>query len=565
MSSTSPLVAFGLYAMAIKQDSTPTCPDLQPFSKITDLKTGNVTTKSYATFEPDFWLLDGNYKIKPADNLTHVGLMSLSMSNAYGLFDIPPVLTVLFGTAHSSEGLTLKFAQQSTDYANSILVSYYNASDVLICSDAYNPTGWEFSTNLAVSNFQKIVITFTSTNKPYRYLRLLEIEFGKLIYFTGSDIKSASVVEEINPLSIELPIDTLELRLYSSDSAFSIISPSGDYAQLRDKQPLDVYETLQSDTVFIGQFYLDYWENPSDTEIIFKCIDMTGVLDTIPYMGGIWLTATTVGALLQSMFEAISTPYDLDPDLEAAEIKGWIPVCSYREALQQIAFMAGAYVTCSRSGIIRIYKTVLASELSSYDVQITKSDKGTEQSLTLKTLVTGVEVTAHNYVSNTSSAELYNGILPVGTHTITFNAPMHDLSITGATLTTTGANYAIVSVASTGTVTLLGQGYTDTKQVLGVYDTTIDSSVKSNILSITDATLVTRDNLAAITQLVYDYYQQRYLQKVKLYSPTAEVGNSVLVDTLYSRQMAGVVEKLSIDLSGGFTAQAEIVGGIIPL
>jgi hypothetical protein len=292
---------------------------------------------------------------------------------------------------------------------------------------------------------------------------------------------------------------------------------------------------------------------------------MIGVLDTIPYMGGIWLTATTVGALILAMFDAISTPYDLDPELDSVEIKGWIPVCSYREALQQIAFAAGAYVTCSRSGIVRIYKTVLASELSSYDVAITKADKGSEQSLTLKTLVTGVEITAHNYVSNSTSAELYNGTLAAGVHTITFNAPIHNLSITGGTITTSAANYAILNVAVGGTVVLTGQGYTDTAQVHGVYNGTLDSTVKPNILSVTDATLVNRDNMTAVAQRVYDYYQQRYTQKVKLYKSTAQVGYSAIVDTLYNRQMAGIVEKMAVDLTGGYVMQAEITGGVVPL
>ena len=140
---------------------------------------------------------------------------------------------------------------------------------------------------------------------------------------------------------------------------------------------------------------------------------------------------------------------------------------------------------------------------------------------------------------------------------------MHSLSISGATITTSGANYAIVSVATTGTVLLTGQGYTDTLQVYGVYNTGLDANVKVNIPGIKDATLVNSSNVASITQLVYNYYQQRYLQKVKLYNPTAEAGKTALVDALYNRQIAGIVEKLDLDLSGGFTAKAEINGVVV--
>lgn len=563
MSRTSPVVTFGLYAMAIKQDSTPLATDLQPFSKLTDLKTGNVTNKPYVTCEPNFWLLDGNYKFKPSDALTHIGLMSLAMSGSDANFLVSPVLTVTFSTVHTTDGLTLRGAQYSGDYANSVKIAFYDDADVLIREDNYAPASWEFSTEQAVADFKKIIITFYSTNKPFRYLRLLGINFGQVVNFSGSEIKSAIVVEQVSPISIELPVNTLELRLYSSDTAFSIIAPAGNYASLQNKQPMDVYETIGNDTIYIGQYYLDTWENPSETEIVFNAIDMIGVLDTIPYMGGIWLTATTAGALIENILSAINTPYALDPALESAEIKGWLPICSTRDALQQIAFALGAYITCARTGIVQINKSTLVSDLTTYDSVITKSEKGMEQSLTLKTLVTGVEVTAHNYMTNTTSSELFNGALSVGTHTISFSSPQHNLSITGAAIASSGANYAIVTVSSPGTVVLSGQGYTDANQVYGVYNGTLDPSVKSNILSIPGATLVSNSIALATAQRVYDYTQERYVQKLKLYTPSAEVGKSVLVDALYNRQIAGIVERMTVDLSGGYTAKAEITGLVV--
>ena len=73
-------------------------------------------------------------------------------------------------------------------------------------------------------------------------------------------------------------------------------------------------------------------------------------------------------------------------------------------------------------------------------------------------------------------------------------------------------------------------------------------------------TLINGGNLAEVAQRVYDYHTQRYLQKVKLYSPTVEVGQVVEVETLYGKKIRGVVEKMDIDLAFGFTANVEIVG-----
>jgi hypothetical protein len=491
----------------------------------------------------------------------HVGWVSLSMSNSSGVFAIPPELTITFASVHSTNGITVRGLQYSNDFANSVTVQYYDSSSTLIREDTYLSSSWELKTEQAVSNFKVIVLTFNSTNKPYRYLRVTSIDYGELSTFTGADIKSANVVERVDPLCVELPIGTCDLSLISTSDDFSIISPTGNYETFQYKEPFSVAEIVGNDQYFIGQFYLDDWENKSDKEVLLKCMDMIGILDTLPYRGGIWLDGTkTAQSLISDILGAISAPYDLDTTLNSIIIIGWIPVCTYREALQQIAFAIGAYVSCSRSGTIQIYKTILADDVTSPAYTITKAQKGIDQLLTLKTLVTGAEITAHNYLPNSDAVELYNGSLVAGTHTIEFSEPAHDLTITGGTITESGANYATITVASAGTVVLSGQGYTDTTQVYGVYNTTLSTNTKTNIISIKEATLVSSANVVEVTQRVYDYYQQRYLQTVKLYQPTAEVGKSVLIDTLYDQKIKGVMEKMKLNLSGGFTAECEITG-----
>jgi len=79
-------------------------------------------------------------------------------------------------------------------------------------------------------------------------------------------------------------------------------------------------------------------------------MDEIGLIDSLTYKGGIWMTATSVGTLLQEIFRGLDTQYECDPDLAAVELRGWIPICTYREAIQQVAFAAGAYVLAARQG-----------------------------------------------------------------------------------------------------------------------------------------------------------------------------------------------------------------------
>ena len=561
MARTSALVTFGLFALEIKAASAFAASDEQTFSKVADLKTGNVVTIPLVTYEPDYWLLSGAYKFKPvSDAAVRAGLISLSQSDDTGAFDTPPTVTITFLSAQSSDSLNIRFAQASDDYSDDLDVAYYDADDEIIRTDNYTPDNWQFSTDEPVSNFAKIIITFNSTNKPYRFLRVTGIDFGTLISFTADAIKSAEVVEQVDPLSVQLPVGSFDLSLFSSDATFSIINPTGDYAALQERQPLDVYATIDGGQIYIGKYFLDKWENPSDKQVIFRAIDAIGILDTIPYVGGIWTTATTAGSVIADIFAAAQLPYDLDATLTDAEVKGWIPYSNCREALQQVAFAIGAHVLSSRSGIVRIYPTTLAADASGYAGTITKSQKAmSDQSLTLKTLITGVEVTSHDYLANTEALTLYDAELGAGRYTIKFGQPARALVITGAAIIESGANYAIIDVETAGAVELTGNGYTDTTSIRTVTAGGL-SNVSKKIVEVKTATLVNGSNVDTIAQRVFDYYQQRYLQKVKLFASLAQPSETVEVETLYNRKIAGTIERMTTNLSGGFVSRAEIVG-----
>lgn len=558
---TSPRVSFGLYALDIKQDSTPNASGQQDFSNVADLRNDNATKLPYITYEPDYWLLDGKYKILPTTYAAvHVGLMSTEMSDQAGVFETAPFLVVYFSQEHSSDGLTLRFQQESDDYASLIRVIYYDASDSVIMDTFYEIESWEFSAIFSVENFKKISITFLKTSKPYRYLRLTGIDYGQLLYFDAEDIKEASIIEELDFLSAEVRYNTFNLKLYSKDEEFNILNPTGLYASLQQRQPLAVHEIVDNTTVFLGQFYLSEWENLTDTETQFTCIDLVGILDTLaPYKGGIWLSGINLEDLVQAIMEEIQVPYDLDVNLYGTVIKGWLPICTYREALQQIAFAAGAFVTCSRSSTINIHKTKIAfSETASQ--HIGNDSKGIDSPIKLKSLITGVEVTAHNYVQISDVKELYNGALDAGLHEIQFSEPMHDLSVTGATISESGTNYAILNVASAGTVVLTGQAYADTSKVFSHYMSGLSATIKPNILRVKDATLVNIANGQAVTDRIYDYHSQRYIQNTKLFYPSAAVGDIISTSTKQTdTQLVCGVEKMDINLLG-FVVDTEMTG-----
>lgn len=442
--------------------------------------------------------------------------------------------------------------------------------------------------------------------------------------FSASDFIEANLVEEFSPLSITLPINTLKFSMYSADTDFSIINPAGVFEKLATQQPMTLYEMVDDVQRYLGQYFLDTWENKNEQIKEFTCIDIIGVLDKYDdYMGGMWLTPVTVGELFSDVLDPIDIDYEIDPDVAAVELTGWLPISTRREALQQIAFAAGAYVLSARRDSIVIGKlTQAAIETSGFRtgvgatgqsrvwkmrwrgaqsfvytgsgvvtrgyrsgvpaagqsrvwgkrwrasqwegvqpiVDIPATEQGARR-VTLRPQVTGVEVTAHDIIEGTGSLELLNQALAAGTHVITFQQPVHTLTVTGATITVSGANYAVINVATAGTVTLSGLVYVASDRTYSKYLPAAPGR-KDNIIKVEDATLVTSGNGETVLRSIFDYYQQRYEQNMKLFAPSeySAVGATVDVETLYSNRLFGVIEKMTTNLTGGMIAQTQVVG-----
>jgi hypothetical protein len=321
-----------------------------------------------------------------------------------------------------------------------------------------------------------------------------------------------------------------------------------------------VYELINSNQVFMGRYYLDDWGKLSNTETEFKGIDAIGILDRIPYQGGLWkYEGIKAQYLVDEIMTAAEIPYDLDADLYDVMVIGYIPAISCREALQLVCFAIGAYVDCSRSNLVKIRPSVILDGTEAV-IDITAAQKGSSQKLDQKPLVTGVEITSHNYVEGADTIELYSGTFAVGFYDIQFSQPAHTLSITGATIVSSTVNHARINVTTAGGVTLTGLNYIDNLQKFSKHGA-FGSYVVPNIINIETATLVNIYNGQEVADRVYDYYQQRYVQKMRLYAHDAiGTGKVALIDSIDNSQIRGTVEKMSINLSGGFIIDAEACG-----
>ena len=101
----------------------------------------------------------------------------------------------------------------------------YDANDGLLAVTMFTPDAVDYYCAHKVENYRRIQLMFLETNKPGRYLKLAGIDYGVYLHFSGEEIIKAHVLEECDPLSAEVSINTLNLTLFNQEGRFSILNP----------------------------------------------------------------------------------------------------------------------------------------------------------------------------------------------------------------------------------------------------------------------------------------------------------------------------------------------------
>lgn len=555
---TKTLIEYGVYDVTAKEDSVPITTDKQDFVDVLDLKRDDIQEIKYSTLEKNYFVLDGNSKNMNGTE-KDMGFWTKSMSDSSGNFVTPPTLTINFtNETHSSLGLTLRFSK--LDYCTHLKIQYYNSSNVLLSEKEFYPDNYEFFCEDTVAGYKKIVITFYSTNNPYRYLRLYQIDYGKIIQFTGEMLTNANLVEELNLLSDKLSINILDFTIYSQDDNFNILNPKGMYSALQERQQLRAYKVANDAKIEMGTFYLDTWKNKKSKTMNFSAIDIIGLLDKTSFTGGMY--NSTFEAVIEEIMESAgftNTDYEIQEELKSIPVIGYIPVCTHREALQQILFTSGAVANSSRSNKLKIY-TITESDQPN---QISKSKilKGTKE-IEQGELVTGVSITSHNYTKSNEEVFLFDGTLESGTHQIVFSEPVYNLSCTNGSITSSNVNYAIIQVNSTSNVILKGYKYKDNMQTFIAEVEGLNPNAKRNVLRIESDYLINSDNAYEIAQRVLNYYQKTYITNFDFILDDESTGNNIVVEGEFNNELNGYVTKLDIDMTGGYIAGTEVVAKV---
>jgi len=536
---------FGFWDVTARADASFAVSQNQDYANIRDINLEDgITFPAAVTLEPGFgWPLNGSKAWLPDNTSAYTwGWWSTDLSGMDKAFADPPQLIVTFTENHSSAGITFKFYATLPGVIN---IKWYDLEDNLLADEDFTPDAFEYFCDKQVEDYGKVAITVQSMKYAQRFLRVINILFGVLEVIGDARVTKATLTEEISPVTLTLPINTLELDFFTANGRFALLDPQGAYKLFQWKQELSPYKTVDGARTFLGPYYLQTATGTVDAVTHLSCVCTNGVLDTLDYKGGIY-----VDVPVEDLLDEILTPegisFELDASFAGVTINGYLPICKKRAALQHIAFAIGAIPDHTRAEVMRFYPAPSAVTAS-----ITPARKILGHKITLEELVTQVDVTAHKYLLSDELKELTKTTLEAGEHTITFSSPVSVTAVTGATLTTVHPNYCIVEVADAGEVILSGYEYTDATTIHTVKVDPLPAGAKSSAKSVSTATLVDPTKATAVAQRLYTYYQNRYTDEGQVLPGDETAAEKATISSLGGKTLTGHIQRVVTDLSGG--------------
>lgn len=370
---TSAKVNFEILDNAAYTDASLSASSEAPLSRIVQVtnKTRQMSNK-YATFERDYFRLDGSFRIppRPEEANSELGWWSGDICGADGVFEVPQVFTLNFSEPHNSMGLTLIFDATANEYPSDFDINVYQENDVLIATETVSTnkkTTYVWVKGL--DDYGKIVITIRKWAKPYRRARIVEIDFGVFQVYEGDKLVKVNLIEQMNVVGDTLPANELKFVIDNSNKEFNILNPSGFYRFLKERQEisLSIGVEIEDDLfeyVSMKGYYLTDWQ--SDEGALTTTFTARNVFELLEKEYVQTVVKNLYELAVDVLIKAGIPKYFIDPTLKEIQTNGFIDKVTYRKALQCIGIASKSAVYQDRNGILIIKPFEILAESTSY-------------------------------------------------------------------------------------------------------------------------------------------------------------------------------------------------------
>ena len=451
-------------------------------STASSISTGSKDTP-WATLEPGVWKLDGTIKILSENQSP--GWWSVERSGSDCRFANSPKVTISFPTPYGSTGFTIRFSPSTKQWCSEVHVTWYNGQSVLVDKVYYPGSAlWELAET--VDSFDRVDFEFIATNHPGHFAKIQKIEIGRTVLFGADEIVSCRIINEIDPTLCRIPIDTISFEMHDSKNRSFL------------PQENQRIELLKNGSL-VGTQYIKSSTRNSKSDYSIRCQSSIGLLND-DFLGGLYSDKPVENLLSEILGE---WEFDLDRAFQGIKINGYIPVCSQREALQQVAFSIGAIVTTQDSAKIRLVPIPKA-----ISARFSKSDIILGGNVKTASRYAKVEIYSHTYAKQDVVETLIREEEIDGENVlITFASPHYDYEITGGTILSYGDNW--VRITPSGPVTINAKNYRHSTRSHTKRNPEATAREQGNVISVKEATLITSGNVYEALDRLYSAVQRR--------------------------------------------------------
>ena len=489
----------------------------------------------YATLEPGVWKLDGTMQILPDD--PHPGWWSLERSENDGTFANPPRITITFPVPYGSTGFTMTFSPATDQWCSEIHVTWYNGQTFLL-SQTYYPTGPNWTLEEAVESFDTVVFDLIRTNKPGHFAKVQRIEIGRTVLLGANEIISARLLNEVDSSLCELTVDTMEFEMYDP--------------QERDFMPQENQRVeLLQDGVLRASHHITSSTRKAKSNYAIKCQSAIGLLND-EFLGGMYhqkplqeLVAEILGAW----------EFEIHPNFAKTTVTGYLPVCSQREALQQVSFAVGALISTQESTKIRLVPVPkkVSARFKEEEILLGGRVKSAPR-------YARVEVNSHTYTKTDIIETLMDEEEVEGEDVvITFTTPHYDYEITGGVVNASGINW--VNITPKGLVTLTAKTYLHTTRTHVKRNPEATAKERGNYIAVTECTLINGGNAQDAVERLYSAKQRRQTAEQDVIVRGQKAGQEAYSVTPWGTITRGFISSMDSTLTqNGHVAAIQIQG-----
>ncbi|MBD5098287.1 MAG: hypothetical protein HDT35_01840 [Clostridiales bacterium] len=202
----------------------------------------------YASMEPNRWILDGSYILRPEDAATRdweAGLVGAVLSGEDGVFPVPQWAQIDFQNVGVLQACAVAFSDRLED---GVAVDF--TVEVISEGVAYHTTTVTGNTKSHVSIIgfrvnrpDTIRVTVTRWSLPGRRMRVVEIVPGVYEIWTGREIEKSGLTVKMqgDPSCVTLPYGTASITMDNESRRFDPRTKDGIFLMLEDRQGIELY------------------------------------------------------------------------------------------------------------------------------------------------------------------------------------------------------------------------------------------------------------------------------------------------------------------------------------